>query len=101
MVAVLKHPGTYACLVLRSRISLLADKNAWLAQQLEVAKDYRPDVLAQRLAERLRVLSGELERLNADHQASAEVVRQKESELGLVRIQIKDLGNELATRIDA
>jgi len=101
VVAVLTHAGTYARFVLRSRISLLADKNAWLTQQLEVARDYRPDVLAQGLAERLRVLSGELERLHADHKANAEAVRQKESELGLLRTQIKDLGNELAPAQEA
>lgn len=95
MVALLILSAGYGYFVLRNRIELLKDKNRWLEQQLEATKEFRLDVVAQRLADRLRVLSEELERLNADHEASQESSRQKESELALVTGEIDDLKSQM------
>ena len=63
-------------------------------------REYSPDVLAQRLADRLRILSEELERLNADQVVSQESIRKKEAELAEVKAQIDHLKDQIAKAQD-
>ena len=97
LVAILVLAGSYAYFVIQSRLELLKEKTEWLEQQLEVANEFRPDVLAQRLAERLRILTQELERLNEDHEASAQSIREKQTDLASVEGEIQNLTTELAS----
>ena len=69
-------------------LELVKDKNKWLEDQLAEEKKYTPDVLAQRLAERLRLSTVELERLNADQTTNQKTLKDKEIELAELRIQI-------------
>lgn len=80
---------------LKSRLDLQKDRIGWLEQQLEVANQYRPDILAQRLAERLRLASQELEQLSADHKTSGRLIREKETELASVQSEIRNLQRQL------
>lgn len=100
IVAVLLLAGGYAYSVLHSRLELLKEKNEWLEKQATMLKECSPDVLAQRLANRLRILSEELERLNADQIASETSIRKKEAELAEVKAQIDHLKDQIAKAQD-
>ena len=100
IVAILLLAGGYAYWVMQGRSELLKEKNEWLETQLKTLKVYAPDILAQRLADRLRVLNEELERLNADHEASQESIRNKEVELAEVKAQISNLNDQLVKAQD-
>jgi cell division protein FtsB len=91
IVAILLLAGTYAYFVLHNRLELLRDKNEWFEKQLTELREYSPDILAQRLAERLRILSEELERLTEDHKTSQKSIQDKEAELTEVKAQIANL----------
>jgi len=100
IVAILLLAGGYAYWVINSRSEQLKEKNELLEAQLTTLKNYSPDILAQRLADRLRILNEELERLNADHEASRESIRNKEAELAEVKAQIGKLSEQLAKAQD-
>lgn len=91
VVALLLLSGSYGYFVLQNRLDLLKDKNEWLEKQVNELRNYTPDVLAQRLSERLRILNEELERLSADNKTSREVIQNKESELDEVKGEIYNL----------
>jgi len=96
VLAILLVAVGFGAWILQNRIALLQDKNEWQADQIDQLKLYSPDVLAQRLAERLRLVSQELERLNADHASSRETIQVKEGELREVTTQIDSLKDQLA-----
>jgi len=96
--AILLLGGALAYFHVRNLFKLQKDKIKWFEQQVASTQDYRPDVLAQRLVERLRILVQEIDRLGEDQQARALVIRQKEIEISHVKIEIEDLTNQL-TRI--
>lgn len=96
VVAVLFLAGGYGRWVMHARSELLKEKNEWLEAQLTALKERSPDVLAQRLADRSCLLTEELERLNADHEASQESIGNKEAELAEVKAQIGNLTDQLA-----
>jgi len=100
IVAFLLLAGGYGYWVIHARSELLEEKNAWLKAQLTTLKERSPDLLAQRLTDRSRLLSEELKKLNADHEASQESIRNKEAELDEVRDQIDNLKGQLAKAQD-
>jgi DNA repair exonuclease SbcCD ATPase subunit len=91
VVALLILGGSYAYFVFQNRLDFLKDKNEWLDKQVDELKKFTPDVLAQRLSERLRILTEELERLSVDHKTNQEVIQKKETELNEVKGEIFDL----------
>jgi DNA repair exonuclease SbcCD ATPase subunit len=95
IVAILLAAIGFGYFGVRSRLELQKERIDWLEKQLEVANQYRPDILAQRLAERLRLASQELEQLNADHEGSTRKIKEKESQLESVRSEISDLQLQL------
>jgi len=100
MVALLLVAGAYGYWVIHARSELLEEKNEWLEAQLKTLKEHSPDILAQQLADRLRLLGEELQRLKADHEASQESIRNKEAELAEVEAQIGNLTGQLAKAQD-
>lgn len=95
IVAILLLASGYAYWVMHSHSELLKEKNEWLQSQLTNLREFAPDVLAQRLADRSRLLSEELERLKTYHEASQESIRNKEAEVNEVRAQIAILQDQL------
>ncbi len=98
--AILFLIGTIVFFHVRNRLKLLKDRIEWFEQQNESTKDYRPDVLAQRLGERLRILSQEIVKLEAEQQVRALVIQQKEVEISQVKAEIEDLADKLLTAKD-
>lgn len=76
-------------------IELLKEENTYLQAQIEVAKENTPDKLAQRLSDRIHILSAELERLSKDHYKHSDDIRQKERELGDARDALSRLKEQL------
>lgn len=64
-------------------------------ETIEELKENTPDVIVKRLAFRHKVAIDELERLNADHEASQELIYAKEVELAGIRNEIEVLRNQL------
>ena len=64
-----------------STIQLLKERASTLKEQLQVAKSATPDVLAQALSSRVKLLEMELGRLTRDHGANNEQIKEKEKEL--------------------
>jgi len=88
VVALLLLGGAFGYWILNKHIELLKEKNTGLEKEIENLKENTPDVLAQRLAIRHKLLTEELERLNADHQASQADVETKKMELEKLRQEI-------------
>jgi DNA repair exonuclease SbcCD ATPase subunit len=93
--ALLILSGIIAYFRVRNRLNLLKDRIEWFEQQNGATKDYRPDILAQRLGERLRILGQEIEKLEADQKIRALIIQQKEIELSQVKVEIENLANQL------
>ncbi|WP_426993358.1 hypothetical protein [Methylomonas sp. CM2] len=66
-----------------------------LKDQLVDARSQSPDVLAQNLANRIKLLEQELERLQHDKSASQEQVKAKEMELNQVRAEAANLSEKV------
>jgi hypothetical protein len=95
IVAVLILAGGYIYAVVNSRLELIKEKNEWLEAQISNLKEYSPDLLAQRLADRLRIANEELERLNADHLVSKEVIKKKQFEQAGIKAELRKFNNQL------
>jgi DNA repair exonuclease SbcCD ATPase subunit len=95
VVAILLLAGSYAYFVLQKHLELLKDKNEWLEKQVADLREHSPDILAQRLAERLRILNEELERLTADNKTSQTSIQNKETELAEVKTQIINFNDQI------
>lgn len=70
-------------------INLLREKNKTLEDKVDELESFSPDVLAQRLAERVKILSSQLESLNSDHDANKNLIKEKEAELEEIKKRIK------------
>jgi len=95
VVAFLLVSGGYAYWAFKKHINFLKEKNDWLEKEVNNLKEYSPDVLAQRLANRLKILGDELERLHIDQEVSKEVIKFREFELAQVNKEIETLKNQL------
>ncbi len=100
ITALLVISGIVTYFRVRNRPDLQKERIEWFEQQIEATKDYRPDILAQRLAERLRILQQEIEKLEVDQKVRALVIHQKEIELSQVKIEIEELANRLVNARD-
>ena len=85
--------GLYRLLIEQkdATIQFLKETNSSLKDQLAEARGSTPDVLAQSLSGRVKLLEGELERLSQDKNANHELVQRKEEELKVARQKAEEL----------
>jgi predicted nuclease with TOPRIM domain len=76
-------------------IQLLKENIAFLKDKLAEAKSQTPDILAQNLASRVKLLEEELRRIEKDKSSTQEQVDQKENELRLTRDKAKELAQKI------
>jgi hypothetical protein len=62
-------------------IELLREKNEWLNAQLELSKEYKPDILLERKEKRLQLMEAELIKLSEDYEKNATLIAQKEEQI--------------------
>ena len=91
--AITSLAASYGYFVMNQRIKLLKERNEELV--LESA-DFSPDVLARRLADRMKLLNEELQILVNDHEAGKGEIAAKEAELEKVRGEIELLKSQLS-----
>ncbi|MEO7482093.1 MAG: hypothetical protein ABIT70_15890, partial [Sulfuriferula sp.] len=77
-------------------IQLLKESVSTLKDQLSEARNSTPDVLAQSLSGRVKLLEGELERLSLDKNANQELVHCKEKELRATRRKAEELTKQVS-----
>lgn len=90
--------GLYRLLVDQkdATIQLLKETVNTLKDQLTEARNSTPDVLAQSLSGRVKLLEGELERLSQDKDANQEIVQRKEEELRATRQKAEELTKQVS-----
>ncbi len=90
--------GLYRLLVDQkdATIQLLKETVSTLKDQLTEARNATPDVLAQLLSGRVKMLEGELERLAQDKNANQEFVHRKEEELRFARQKAEELTKQVS-----
>jgi hypothetical protein len=76
-------------------IETLTEKNKWLQDQLDQAKNTSPDALVEKLAKRISIQEAELERLSKDYEANESLIKIKEEELQKTKELQIDLENEI------
>ncbi len=77
-------------------IQLLKETIGTLKDQLSEARNSTPDVLAQSLSGRVKLLEGELERLSQDKDANQDLVHKKEEELRATRQTAEELKKQVS-----
>lgn len=77
-------------------IQLLKETVSTLKDQLSEARNSTPDVLAQSLSGRVKLLESELERLSHDKDANQELVHRKEAELRTTRQKAEELTKQVS-----
>lgn len=89
--------GLYRLLVEKkdATIQLLKETVSTLKDQLVEARNSTPDVLAESLSGRVKLLEGELERLSQDKNTNQELVHRKEEELRVTRQKAEDLKKQV------
>ena len=88
VVAFLLLIGAFGYWMLNKHIEILKEKITGLENENTNLREYTPDVLAQRLADRHKLLTEELERLTADHKTSQAEIAAKQTELEELRNEI-------------
>jgi DNA repair exonuclease SbcCD ATPase subunit len=78
-------------------IQLLRETISTLKDQLAEARRVTPDVLAQTLAARVKLLEGELERVITDHSSSQEQIRAADEALQKAREKAEELAKQVRT----
>ncbi len=78
-----------------STIELLREKNQYLADHLVEAKASSPDVLAENLAKRVKLLIEEIERLNQHKDKNEKLIEQKENALHAVQKKLSELQEQI------
>lgn len=76
-------------------IETLTEKNRWLQDQLDQAKNVSPDSLVEKLAKRISIQETELQRLSKDYEANEGVIKAKEDELRKTKELQVELQNEI------
>lgn len=89
--------GLYRLLVdqKEATIQLLKETVSTLKDQLVVARNSTPDILAQSLSRRVKLLESELGRLSKDKDANQELVHEKEEELRWTRQKAEELTKQI------
>lgn len=102
VVFVLSMFGLYRLLIEQkdSTIQFLKETNSALKDQLIEARNLTPDVLAQSLSGRVKLLEGELERLSLDKNTNHMLIERKEEELKEARQKAEVLKNQLSLAQD-
>lgn len=77
-------------------IQLLKETNSALKDQLVEARNSTPDVLAQSLSQRVKLLEGELERLAEDKNVNHDLVQKKEVELKFAKQKAQELTKQVS-----
>lgn len=78
-------------------IETLTEKNKWLQEQLDLAKEDSPDVVAERLSKRVTLLEDEIERLSEDQDKNEALIKSKEAELDKAKEEVGDLKSQIET----
>ena len=76
-------------------IQLQKENIAYLKDQLAEAKSQSPDVLAQKLATRVKLFEEEVKRLEQDKSSTQEQVKAKEAELNRAREEAEELTKKI------
>ena len=92
--------GGYGYWVLNKRIEALQQHINFLQEKNKELENYKPDVLAKRLADRHKLLTEEIERMNIDAEANKTLLELKEKELSEIRTDIAMLQLEISSADD-
>ncbi|MDD3127414.1 MAG: hypothetical protein PHT27_07360 [Candidatus Izemoplasmatales bacterium] len=76
-------------------IQLLKEKNDYLKDKLIEVKENTPDKIAQKLSDRIYIITEELERLSIDKEKNDALIKQKEQDLKYVQVDLEILKNQL------
>ena|SRR6185436_2701945 len=76
-------------------IETLAEKNKWLQEQLDQAKNASSDALVEQLAKRISIQEAELQRLSKDYEANEGLIKTKEEELRKTKELLQGLEDEV------
>lgn len=76
-------------------IQLLKEKNKFLSERLDEAKNHTPDKLAKNLSERIHLLTDELERLSKDREKNKIEIKEKEEKLRETRNEMDILKEQI------
>lgn len=74
VVALMILGGGYAYMILNKHISIITQERDFLERQLQEAKQFSPDLVLQRLRERHKDLSEEIERLLTEKDVDKELI---------------------------
>lgn len=77
-------------------IALLKEKNTDLKEKLEEARSISPDVLAESLASRVRILEEEIGRLSKEKTQNKTLIEEKEADLKQVKAEAEKLSRSIA-----
>lgn len=78
-----------------STIELLKEKNIFLTDKLTEANELKPDVLAQSLTNRVRLLETEIARLSQDKVKNQSLIQDKEQEFNKVLERAENLKKQI------
>jgi len=100
IVAILLLAGSFIVVILNSHNALVKEENKKLKNQINELRPYSPDVLAERLSERLRLTNQELDILISDNRTNQMVIQNKEEELKNIKIQIAEFKDQISKAQD-
>jgi hypothetical protein len=95
VVAVLLLAGGYSHWLLLDRINRIKEENDYLARQNDDLKNNSPDVLAEILAKKKKILMDELETLLSEKEFDKKKINEKEGEIKKVKDELDDLKGQL------
>lgn len=95
VVAIILSLGGYFYYVSLKHIELLKEENKYLEIQKNDLREISPDIVAQRLRDRLLRTNEEIQILYADYDANKELIIEKKAELVVTKNKIENLNNEL------
>jgi hypothetical protein len=101
VVAFLLVVGGYGLWAFNNRLEGLKEKNEFLQLKLDEMKTSSPDLLLERLSGRYKILSEELERLDADEQANKQEISKLEVERENIAAELGDAVSQLFKSIDS
>lgn len=96
VVALLLVIGGFGAYFFQKHTDILKEKNNLLERELRERRNYAPDILAQRLAERHKLLQNELEVLAQDKEQDDQKRAELESELLKTRQETENMRIQLA-----
>lgn len=76
-------------------IETLKERIEQLKEKLELKQNISPDVLAEKLAARIKIYEDELKKLSKDQQANQEVIKTKQAEMADTKEELKILETQM------